>query len=69
METNESVFLYKNDVLDLGGSEEYMEYDDVFLNGSEGFDGDGRAVIRFDECVDIYLLSCNTDLHFYQKFQ
>ena len=31
MESNESVLLYKNDVLDSGGSDKYMVYDDVFF--------------------------------------
>ena len=65
------VLLYKNDVLDLGGSDKYMEHDDEFLNGSEGFDGEGMAVIRFDECVDISIfflvtLTCNFIRNFHK---
>ena len=49
MTSSDSFILYRNDALDLSGAHEYMEEGDIFLNGVEGFDGEGRAVIRFDE--------------------
>ena len=45
----ESLLLYRNNTFDLRGAEEYLENDDVYMNGPEDFSGEGRAILRFDE--------------------